>query len=326
MNDFSLSQAIERSADMVGIDFASFVDPTEANKMNLADPIIGSVFEKDIPYGSLFAYCFRRFGYPNFGWDGYKDLTSYLLTTPLPNLFLRVSPDIQDINSISLHFLVEKSTLVDVIRYTKADQDTWRARMLDWAEKRGLPDWMDEWMSFYKTIAQSHFQNTLPSASWKETIPFLYSFGAEGSRERKLCRLIHKFWQSINEEYISIEPLPDWRHRSPDVSSWNDDDPLKPIAQAALVALKDLRTPVSVRDGLIDIYGVVSGASKVLEAAPSAGYPSGALGNHAPAEFADLHRLIAEVGSGDIKAGIEKVTEIVRSASSIKSKRGLKHG
>lgn len=40
----------------------------------------------------LFAYLFRRFGYPNQGWDDHKELVRYLLTTPMDNVFLEVRP------------------------------------------------------------------------------------------------------------------------------------------------------------------------------------------------------------------------------------------
>ncbi len=42
--------------------------------------------------GQLFAYLFRRFGYPSWGWDEYKNLVSYLITTPLPEVFLSITP------------------------------------------------------------------------------------------------------------------------------------------------------------------------------------------------------------------------------------------
>ena len=42
--------------------------------------------------GDLFAYLFRRFGYPDLGWDGSKELVNYCLTTPMPEVFLLVRP------------------------------------------------------------------------------------------------------------------------------------------------------------------------------------------------------------------------------------------
>lgn len=38
--------------------------------------------------GQVMGYLFRRFGYPIRGWDGYKELCTYLLTTPHKRLYL----------------------------------------------------------------------------------------------------------------------------------------------------------------------------------------------------------------------------------------------
>lgn len=48
--------------------------------------------EKRDTSGAMFAYLFRRFGYPIYGWDGYKSLVSYLLTTPDPDVLLWCKP------------------------------------------------------------------------------------------------------------------------------------------------------------------------------------------------------------------------------------------
>lgn len=42
--------------------------------------------------GDQFLYLFRRFGYPMFGWDDYKSLVSYYLTTPDPQVVLWCKP------------------------------------------------------------------------------------------------------------------------------------------------------------------------------------------------------------------------------------------
>lgn len=42
--------------------------------------------------GAQFAYLFRRFGYPISGWDDYKSLVSYYLTTPDPDIILWCNP------------------------------------------------------------------------------------------------------------------------------------------------------------------------------------------------------------------------------------------
>jgi hypothetical protein len=55
---------------------------------------------------TLFAYMFRRFGYSVYGWDGYKGLASYLITTPTDGIYLRVDPRINttDVEDTELMF------------------------------------------------------------------------------------------------------------------------------------------------------------------------------------------------------------------------------
>lgn len=43
-------------------------------------------------YGSLFAYMYRRFGIPQYGSDGHKEIAIWYITTPDPHVALRVSP------------------------------------------------------------------------------------------------------------------------------------------------------------------------------------------------------------------------------------------
>lgn len=60
---------------------------------SLLDP--GELASKKLPNlrgGQLFAYLFRRFGYPNFGWDSDKNLASYLLSTPEKDVIFHVTP------------------------------------------------------------------------------------------------------------------------------------------------------------------------------------------------------------------------------------------
>ncbi len=55
----------------------------------------GNIAQKVLPNikgGQLFAYLFRRFGYPSWAWDSDKELTHYCLTTPLEDVFLTVCP------------------------------------------------------------------------------------------------------------------------------------------------------------------------------------------------------------------------------------------
>ena len=63
--------------------------------MGLFDPSQEAVkiFGPYLNYGEIFAYLFRRFGYPLRGWDDYKELTVYYLTTRMDGVVLWVKPN-----------------------------------------------------------------------------------------------------------------------------------------------------------------------------------------------------------------------------------------
>ena len=57
------------------------------------DPVRGPVVGTEVEYGALFAYLFRRFGYPNTQWDADR-LVRYVLATPRDDLYLIIEPTI----------------------------------------------------------------------------------------------------------------------------------------------------------------------------------------------------------------------------------------
>jgi len=69
------------------------VEYVAAGGGSLFDP--GEIAVRVLPNlrgGQLVAYLFRRFGYPSWRWDEYKELTHYLITTPMKDVFLEVRP------------------------------------------------------------------------------------------------------------------------------------------------------------------------------------------------------------------------------------------
>lgn len=114
----------------------------------------------------------------------------------------------------------------------------------------------------------------------------------------ELCSKAYEFRMALYEDYRKVEARPARLMRSADMSTWADTDPLKPLAEAAQTALKDLLRPVRVRDVAINALGTTEFTPRVLKEAPVSGYPSGALSNGAPKEFAELHGLIMRLGKG----------------------------
>ena len=70
------------------------------------------VFTEQLGGGDLFAYLFRRFGYPNVGWDDYKELANYVISTPMEDVFLEICPYLGGPKT-SLHFGYLVSTEID---------------------------------------------------------------------------------------------------------------------------------------------------------------------------------------------------------------------
>lgn len=74
---------------------------------------IGDEARKEFPnwnYGEAFAYLWRRFGPPEIGWDGYKQLVNYYLTTKMKGLYLTCSPYLDDA-AISFGFMFDENTI-----------------------------------------------------------------------------------------------------------------------------------------------------------------------------------------------------------------------
>ncbi|ACK78152.1 hypothetical protein RU820_05330 [Acidithiobacillus ferrooxidans] len=306
---FHMKQA-EMAGNWIGLKFRTYID-SEKPAVALSDPIITSVCGDEIEYGKLFAYCFRRFGYPNRGWDDYKELVSYRLTTPHPDMVLRITPYVGNISVISVQFMVERGAYMAIEAYAERDRMAWEGRSLDYAEKQGLPNWMPEWVNIFNTEFRAAFPDVSYADNWRQAVNFYYQYGEKGSRPYELTDRLVQFRKKLHDDYAQIERWPAYYMRPADVKDWNEDDPLKPFAQAAMVALEDLRTPVGVRDQSINAFGEVESGRADVNVSPSAGYPSGALGNSAPKEFAELHTLILKLGKGNAKRGIKKAMLII---------------
>lgn len=73
---------------------------------NIRTGDIAETVFKSWDYGHAFAYLWRRFGPPHDGWDGYKELAGYWLTTGTKGVLLYVSPKTSA--SVSFGYAVTK--------------------------------------------------------------------------------------------------------------------------------------------------------------------------------------------------------------------------
>lgn len=290
-----------------GLSFAEFM---KTERSPLEDPVITPLIGDYLDYGSLFAYCFRRFGYPERGWDGRKDLVQYFLTTPHPELFLGVRPYVGGTPTISLSFYATAHQLHAIRNYACKPQQEWLSRAYAHAENCGLPQWMPQWLAMYEKVLLPQYSHLHSAKHWHETFT-AFPLLKVGAFHDELANTAAEFHEALLKSYQAIEEYPGLYLRPRELQEFKDDDPLKPLLGAAVTALEDLRTPVLVNDVAIDAFGEADDDEEALKPVHSAGYPSGYFGNQASEVFAQVHQAIFSLGEGDPLIGMKKLLILV---------------
>jgi|GEM_PF-3913369 len=303
---------IDRGVRYGGLMFESYIEDDDSSA--LSNPIFRDAIGDHIEYGSLFAYLFRRFGYPNTGWDDYKELAQYHLSTPCKDMTLQVTPFAGNDSVITFTFLVPLETLRKFDAYSGRKHAAWKERFFCWHEKNiTMPKWMK---GFIKELMESSHGKG-DETTWRDVydfIPRLKFMKIETEQDEIDKQTVTAWYSSINEVYKDVEEEPlfhemftkNWRDLS-------DDNPLKPYAFGAYETLIQLKKPVSIRDAQINAMGALdrNASTRSLKHAVVAGYPLGALGNNDPKGFAELHNRLLKLGGGNAKQGIKKMISIL---------------
>jgi len=296
MSEFKMAQArILPGQTFIHDDLDWYTDRDLSRRREMM-PVLFS--RESLPYGPSLAYLFRRFGYPEGGWDPYKHLASWTLTTPSADLLLCITPHVSDRLGLSMRAALSPELNRRLKAWEGADRDAWHSR----------------W--------ETHV-NTLPRKPWFDQVEAL----AErwGFQKQKLSRgllilsdrngdLPDGIAKARTEarilcaDFQDKDPFPGIRLRPARPKDFAADDPLKEIAGVLSVVARDLRRGVRVRDQGINIFGQTEQAD--LTEHPVAGYPSGAMGNAAPDLMADLHGRIVRLGGGDIALGLQRALDL----------------
>lgn len=285
--------------------------------------LIHEAIGEEIPQGSLFAYLFRRFGFPNAGSDDFKELCRYFLTTTHPGMIMSIVPYSGGDSSISISFMVSHETRADCEEWYQRSRNARDQRFIEWIEKQGrIPEWAD---NFFVELQEKGWPVPEGVSGWSRIMPSLAMLTYHHDKNTTSKTLLPKelvWYQSVKEDYAKVDTDgdPGLDYRDPDWRNWDDEDPMKPYAKAIHDTLQELKRPVWIRDCAINAWGPceepdeehdeeeVGGEGKPLQSADyadSAGYPCGALGNADPKGFAELHNEILEAGEGDPVKGIE---------------------
>ena len=298
--------------NLIGLSTRITTGPSFHDSIDIARETLG----ENVPQGALFAYLFRRFGYPNRGSDPYKELASYLLTTTHPDMLLRITPYAGGDPAISFSFLVTHEAHIACRNWTSRQRDAHEMAFYDWAEKNDRVHPTAE--SAADSVGLQGWPIPRALTGWRRVVPALRILGYKARRPHsspdveKLLIWLHQ----ADADYEAEHPRPDIEWRSASISEWDESDPLTPFALAMTHTLKDLQKAVWIRDCAINIMGPVDDEDVVddVDYAEVAGYPSGAIGNEDPRGFADLQGLILGLADHP-KDAIARAAEILSSAS-----------
>ena len=131
-----------RAVDPASIPSFYGYQPVPFDMLNMSEDaarpssLIHAILGYDVPQGTLFTYLFRRFGFPNKGSHPDRELCRYLLSTPLDNLFLEVSPSPLGNPGLSFTFLLEQQAMTEIRKANPRsgffDRDVnWRSWTMD---------------------------------------------------------------------------------------------------------------------------------------------------------------------------------------------------
>lgn len=338
-----LARAADYPAErLVGLETSIELSDDFTDHVDLIHAAIGET----VPQGALFTYLFRRFGYPNAGWDDHKELACYLLTTTRPDMLMRIVPYAGGDSAISIRFVVPMEVAAPARDWPLRARRAWRADLLDWIEQEtDMPEWMEGYIEEVRAEGMLVTSKEGKEITWRnvfDSLAFL-SYNAERKGESDPRGDWHK---AMHATYAQMVPEPGVLYRDADWARWDEADPLKPYAAAIMETLSELKRPVWVRDCPITIYGPVSDArameiedeldgitpgqaesdedrdaiddaryeAQSSRIATSAGFPSGDLGNIDPQLFARIHASIVEMGDGDPKLGMERAQAALEAA------------
>lgn len=121
--DFDFDKGVEYSGAMSGV-----ISPG-----NVAVNVIGD----EISFGRLFAYCFRRFGFPNTGADPYKEIAEYRLITPMRGLFLDVSLKAHTSTRLLFGYIMPRDLEYALMAEDRASNEQFHAEFLAWRQRKG---------------------------------------------------------------------------------------------------------------------------------------------------------------------------------------------
>lgn len=220
----------------------------------------------EINYGEAFAYLFRRFGYPRSGWDDYKALVHYYLSTPMDGVVLIVEPNVFDVCPFG--YLLRKDLDRECIEEERKPFRDWIDKMHAWTKREHNVEFcemLEQDKEKLKRVWTKWLEEKHPEIEWAKQVT--------DKIEREFFADQRRIEDKYAKLYEEIEPRP----KKIEIADLPDTSIRKKCHKALCVAIEDLLTPVNVRDVLITIKGQVDDGEwdNKVEYSPMAGYGVG---------------------------------------------------
>jgi len=195
------------------------------------------IFGPSLNYGETFAYLFRRFGYPLHGWDDYKELVRYNVTTPMEGVVLTISPSLD--TSLCFGYLLRADVYAKIAYEEFRSLIYWTKKFKRWAAKnyRAIP--VDQ---LYCPASRRDLDRAWAAWPGSDTKRFW-------DYKTDQCEKLRKRYRSI-EPLFPRQSLHDWQILPADWVSVK-------ATKALIAAMKDLLRPVNIRDWWVNIEGRV---------------------------------------------------------------------
>lgn len=213
-------------------------------------------------YGEMFAYLFRRFGYPLFGYDQLKDLAAYRITTPMEGVLLAVYPNPSGVkHSFGYALSEELDQICDEATFGPVEE--WRKQMMAWAKK-------EHGTILVSMNYSSEEELDIAASIWlNKQHPDTEEENVTENHVKEFWDEQRKTWGKYHEKYKEVEPFP-----SPYDDGIQEGIRLQ-ISDALKAAIFDLKRPTYIRDVYINICGRVFDDSDLppgVDPSPMAGY------------------------------------------------------
>jgi hypothetical protein len=226
---------------------------------NSPDPVILDACGERVGFANLFAYCVLRFGFHSED-ERCRELGRYYLTTPHPALTLVAAPGMaSDEAEAQFCFLLGDAKAREAIEsYAYRDRKAWASRAREaMLTADGEPEWMEEWRGFCNSGLKSVYPKAGKHKHWVETVCWMEQgpVGENGTELFRQTSRASKFYEELLSAYEKVEMRPARQMRETDWGNWDFQDPLKPFAEAAYAALRELRRPVDMFGRAVNAFG-----------------------------------------------------------------------